>query len=148
MQRRCNIDSVTTRSNYEMEDERRTIGRGVDSTGRMDNYVFRESNESHERRRRTIGQNLNGSVPSVSMFRRRLRGEWACGGRGGSSSNDKNEVLFKTHRPLDPHSPRSAPTAVGPADSREPFTRAASKALSLILTSSRQASFQAFHPAA
>ncbi|KAF7393781.1 hypothetical protein HZH68_010600 [Vespula germanica] len=140
MQRRCNIDSVTTRSNYEMEDERRTIGRGVDSTGRMDNYVFRESNESHERRSYRSEQNARS--------RRRLRGEWACGGRGGSSSNDKNEVLFKTHRPLDPHSPRSAPTAVGPADSREPFTRAASKALSLILTSSRQASFQAFHPAA
>ncbi|KAL2713989.1 hypothetical protein V1478_016546, partial [Vespula squamosa] len=97
---------------------------------------------------RTIGQNLNGSAPPVSMFRRRLRVEWACGGRGGSSSSDKNEVLFKTHRPLGPHSPYSAPTAVGPADSREPFTRAASKALSLILTSSRQASFQAFHPAA
>ncbi|KAL2713990.1 hypothetical protein V1478_016547 [Vespula squamosa] len=44
---RRNIDSVATRSNYEMEDERRTIGGGVDSTGRMDNYVFRESNESH-----------------------------------------------------------------------------------------------------
>lgn len=57
MQRRCNIDSVTTRSNYEMEDERRTIGRGVDSTGRMDNYVFRESNESHERRSYRFEQN-------------------------------------------------------------------------------------------
>lgn len=53
---RRNIDSVTARGNYEMKDERRTVGGGeggegggggVDGTGRMDNYVFRESNESH-----------------------------------------------------------------------------------------------------